>query len=470
VVTEAVQVRSLLQAAEQLSLAVANRLPALLPCAPSPAARAEQDSCASAFIARFARRAFRRPLAPVEADRLLALYRAERDGEAAEGFEEAIGDLITAILQAPEFLYHREQGLTAPVRDGALVRLNDHELASRLSYLFWGSMPDDELFAAADAGMLSRPEQRVAQARRLLADPRARLAIEDFHRQWLEVDRLDESAKDPLLFPFYSPEVARSMIAENGAFATHLLLGPDATGKLGDLLQASATFIDANLAKVYGVAAPASPGLQPVKLDPTRRAGLFTQPSFLSATSDDQESHPTHRGAAVMRRVLCLELSPPDSIIIPPLPERPTAGLTTRERYETLDADQCAASCHGVMDPLGYAFENYDAIGAYRTLDNNKPVNARASVALPSGQRLEYDDAIALMAKLAKLDEVRECMGTQWLRYFLGRREVTGEAPSVRALAGVLHDSGDDLRALLVALTRTRTFTHRAPFTGEVMP
>jgi hypothetical protein len=465
-ITVSEDVRTFLLTGEQLAQMVTAKLESLVPCAPLPSERAAQDTCADQFITGFGGRAFRRPLAASEREKLRALYDQQRKGEGQATFAEAIGDLVTAMLEAPQFLYRWELGPSGPRRDGSLVLFDDFELASRLSYLFWASMPDDELFAEAAAGRLSSTASLVKQARRLLADPRAREAVKDFHAQWLELDWLEQVSKDSSYVAF-TPELVRSMRAENEAFVTDLFFGTGAKGQLETLLTSPSTFVDAGLAKLYGVDPPATAGLQPVALDGKQRAGVFTQAAFLTSKADPEDGNPVKRGMALFQRLLCLELRPPDNLIIPPLPE-PTPGTTTRERFEMLDNNPCATACHSMIDPLGLSFENYDAIGAYRTIEQGKPVDAHGSVKLSSGDDFSFTNAVDLMGKLATNDHVRECMSTQWLRYFLRRHEISSEEPSLTALVDVFRKKGFDMRELMVAMTRTRTFTHRSPSPGEV--
>jgi hypothetical protein len=175
------------------------------------------------------------------------------------------------------------------------------------------------------------------------------------------------------------------------------------------------------------------------------------------------------RGDTILRRLLCLELHEPPDIQIPPLPE-PAPGLTTRKRFESHGRQPCAAACHSLIDPLGYAFENYDGTGAYRTIDSGEPVDATGSITLDAGVTITFKNAVDLMGTLAHHDRVRQCLTTQWLRYLLHRREVEGEAPSQQALLEAFRASGDDLRELMVALTRSRAFTHRTLSPGEAAP
>lgn len=449
---------------EAIGATAAQRVATLLPCTPIPTTDAEQEACAVKFIGTFGSRAYRRPLTQKEANKLLALYRTLRGPDAADSFEEAIGDLVTAMVNAPELLYHREQGPSPPIKDGRLVRFGSYEIASRLSYLFWASMPDQQLFDAARDEQLTS-DRIVQQARRLFEDPRTREGVEDFHWQWLEGDGLDQMVKDPALGDF-SPALVRSMGDESRAFAASLFFGPQADGKLETLLAGTASFADAGLAKIYGLPAPMGTGLQPVTLDANQRAGIFTRAAFLARKAEASDSNPVMRGDAILRRMLCIELGIPPDVVIPPVSE-PRPGVTTRERFESVDQQLCGRACHGLIDPLGFALENYNAIGAYRTMDQGKAIDASGAIQNVFASDLVFKNAIELMPQLAKSEEARDCLPTQWLRYFLRRREVSSERPTQRALARMFRERGGDMRYLLVGLVRSRVFTHRPLMIGE---
>jgi hypothetical protein len=459
--------RDFMGAAARVVEAIAPRLGTLLPCSPIPAAAADQDACATRFITQFGRRAFRRPLTEREAGLLHTLYTKQRSPEVSASFEDAMGALVGAMIQAPQFLYHWELGPNAPIKDGNLIRFGAHELASRLSYFFWASMPDEALFAAADANQLANPDQIARQAQRLLADDRARQGLTNFYLQWLEIGPLTQAAKDDTLKDF-SPTVAQAMMDETRDFVGSVFTGAKGTGTLETLFTSRSTVVDASLAKIYGVTVSGT-GPQPATLNPAQRAGIFTQLAFLTAKADAGDSHPVKRGDAVLRRAFCVELQAPANLMIPPVDDPVPGGATTRQRFAKHDMSPCA-SCHVFIDPVGFAFENYDAIGAYRTTDQGKPVDATGTVKLPSGTELKFGNAIELAAQLPRLPEVQQCVASQWMRYMLGRREVDGEAPSLKVAEDVFAKSSFSLRELLVALTRTRAFTHRTLSAGKVTP
>jgi len=464
-ITGSSDARTVLTTAEELSTAALAHLSTLLPCGSVPTARADQDSCADQFVEKFGLRAFRRPLSDAELADLRGFYRAHRDPALGESFEQAIGAVITALLQTPDFLYHAEQAPEGAIRDGALVKLGPYELASRLSYLFWASMPDEALFTAAGSGKLSTPDDIGREAARLLADSKAQGGLQDFFVQWLEIGNLADLPKDPSL-TMYSPALSRAMDLETRNFISSVFFGAKADGKLETVLTSPSSVIDTGLAKLYGVSGFTSTTPKAAELDPTQRAGIFTQASFLTAMADAIDSHPVKRGAAILRRVLCIELEVPATLVVPPLPE-PQPGQTTRERFSIHSMSPCA-TCHTQIDPIGFAFEHYDAIGAFRTQDTGKTVDAKGTFELMSGE-VKFDGAVELMKNLAASSDARECMATQWLRYTLRRRELDSEDPSLKVLQGKL-SAGADMRQLMVAATKARTFTHRAIAPGEVMP
>jgi hypothetical protein len=460
-------VSKFLDSAQALAEAAAAKLATLLPCPQVPGDAAGQAACARQFIIQFGRRAFRRPLAADEVDDLLAVYTTHRGGDINQGFPEAIRSLVTAMLVSPHFLYRGERGALAPVRDGALLRFNAHEIAARLSYALWGSMPDEALFEAADAGKLATPDQIEQQARRLLADPRAADAVGDFHLQWLDVDDLAGEPPKDAVFAEHDPALVQAMLAEARSFAAAAVLkAPGAGGGLKQLLTGTTTTVAPALAKLYGAAATGS-GAQPVTLDPGQRAGIFTGAAFLSMHAAAGESNPVKRGAMVLRSLMCIEVEPPPNMEVGN-PEAPVEGVTTRERFAQ-HAEKPCASCHRLTDPIGFAFENYDAIGAWRTTDRGKPVDATGSVSV-DGAEVRFRNATELLRALAGSKEVGSCVTTQWLRYLLRRADAQGDRASLQAAEDAFHRAGDDLRELLVGLTRTPSFTHRAPSPGEVLP
>jgi hypothetical protein len=448
-------------AAEALAGAAMAKLGTLLPCNP---AMAGEPACAHQFIDSFGLRAFRRPLSGAESDNLFALYTNART-TIKLGFNDAIGVLIEAMLQAPSFLYHLEAPATAPTREGGVLLLGPYEMASRLSYFLWGSMPDGALFTAAGAGRLGTEAEVETQARRMLGDTRARETLAAFFSGWLELDDLKDKDKDPKAYPEYNDALKAAMAGETRAFVQNVVF--DGNGLWTELLGASYSFVNQALGGVYGMSGVQGGTLQRTDLRAGERAGFLTHASFLAVTGSADGSHPVRRGKAVFQKLLCGELPPPPANVPPAKPA--TAGGTTRERFVEHDTNKCASACHGMMDPIGFAFENYDGIGKYRTMDNGKPVDATGSVDLDGATRT-FANAIELGGLLAGSAEVRRCFARQWARFALVRMETEADRASLDTAAAGFGGAGATVRDLMVATAKMRSFRYRSPSPGEVLP
>jgi hypothetical protein len=444
-----------------------------LPCAAtagsSPSA---ETACLQTFLGPggFASRLYRRPLSSTpttgEVDRLTALYQAVRAaGPASMDISGAVGVVIQAMLQTPEFLYHWEIDPGPATREGTLLKLGNYEIANRLSYLLWGSMPDATLFASAAAGELGDLGGVEAQVRRMLKDPKAADTFADFFTDWLDLDVPPTEPKDPAVYPQYNEALAEAAREEVGSFVNAILV--DGSGRFDDILTGTSSFANRDLATLYGIPGVAGSAFAPVSLDPAQRSGLLTTAAFLSSTGDPGGSNPPRRGNALYQRLLCQQLPeaiPPMSAVDPPTP----GGGTTRQRFDQYGTMACATACHAQIDPLGFAFENYDGIGAYRTTDNGAPVDASITVTL-DGRAQVVADARGLLAVMATSDQVQTCFARQWLRYGLGRMDNAHDASSLDAAAGAFKNSMRDIRELIVAIATSRTFRYRTPGTGEMV-
>jgi hypothetical protein len=452
------EARALIEVTDSLAGSAVQRLPALLPCGAVPPARPEQERCARQFIEGFGKRAFRRPLAPDESQAFADLFGQRLD--AGDDFPGAIKVLVSAFLLSPRFLYRWEATPATVLVEGGLVRYNSYEMASRLSYLIWASMPDDRALALADQQGLATGPAIEAEARRMLADRKAAGGIADFFVQWLGLNDLPRSTKDPTLG--FSAQLARSMVDETARFASDLVL--DGDGTLAALFQSTSSSADAALAPLYG-SAPATAG--PVALDATQRAGLFTRAGFLARYADESESRPFERGRRIADRALCVPLAPgpPEMPALAPL----IAGVSNRQRYAEHSKNPCTAGCHALMDPLGFAFENYDAVGRYRRTDNGVAVDATGTATL-DGVARDFKNALELSTLLAGSRQVSECLARQWLRYALRRVEGPGDAASLAAAADSFARSSAKIPELIVAIARTRSFSRRTPSSGEALP
>jgi Protein of unknown function (DUF1592)/Protein of unknown function (DUF1588)/Protein of unknown function (DUF1595)/Protein of unknown function (DUF1585)/Protein of unknown function (DUF1587) len=463
-ITSSTDARAFTDVSEKLATSAVSRIATLLPtgCNAGSTNLTDNETCATNFIKTFGLRAYRRPLSADEVTDLVNLYKAQRT--ASLTFTEAIKGLIWGMIQSPYFLYRWELGEPG-IKDGPLVRFNSYEVASRLSYFFWASMPDQGLFDAAAKNALQNPDQIATEARRLLASPKAKDGVRDFTIQWLDIDGVPDLEKDGS-FTNYTPEVGKAMVNESATFASELILGAQATGKLDTLYTSTSSYIDAKLAKLYGVTGVTGDTLKQTTLNPAQRAGILTQGAWLSAHADGDFPHIVKRGVFVLNHVLCRDIPPPVGLEVPPLPERKSTE-TNREHFAIHGMNPCAA-CHVMIDPMGFAFEIYDAVGGYRTTELNKPIDASGQIQLTSGL-IKFKDAVDLTKQMSTTPEIRQCMTKHWLRYMLRRTEVSEEAGSLQLVNDAFAKGNFDIRELMVAVTKTRAFTHRKPFEGEAL-
>jgi len=412
-------------------------------------------TCAVQFINDFGLKAYRRPLDQAEKDKYLALFSlGSTNGGASNGFQL----VLEAMLQSPFFLYHADLGAQAAPSE-APVLLNGYELASRLSYFLWDSMPDQELFQAAAGEKLQDTAVLSAQVDRMLKDSRASKAIPSFHLQWLGIDDMSEVIKDTKLFPQFNGALVDAMQAETASFTDHVVRTGD--GLLSTLLTAPYSYLDGPLFDVYGVTQPSAfkAGDQ-VALNPKERGGLLTQAAFLTTKSHRDQTSPVHRGILIRENLLCQPIAaPPPNVNATPPPV--VASTTTRQRFAAHESDAVCGACHKMMDPIGLGLENYDPIGAFRTQDGMSAVD-------PSGEIVEanadvsgkFVGAIELAGKLAKSRQVSDCLATQWLRYSLGRMETVDDACTVQAIHDGFAASGGNVRELLKTIVLGDAFRH----------
>lgn len=417
-----------------------------------PAAIGE-DACAKEFIASFGKRAFRRPLESSEIDSLFALYQA---GRAAADFREGIRMVIEAALQSPEFLY-RVEIAALPGPDQGVVRLSDWEMASRLSYFLWGTMPDDMLFEAAQKGELRTKAQVAAQAGRMLNDTRSHESVRDFHRQWLDYERIANVGKDLALFPTWSPALRDLMREETARFVDSVIF--DEGGDLGALLTASHTFVNPELATFYGVPVPQSGDFERVDLDPSQRAGLLTMGSLLTINAHSNQTSPVHRGKLVREVFLCDVMPPPPANVMITVPA-PDPNSTARDRFAQHSADPACKGCHVLMDPIGFGFENYDGVGKWRTEEAGKPIDA-TGILTQSDIDGEFDGVVELAHKLTGSEKAQTCYTKQWFRYAYGRGETQQDDCTMEAINAEFQSSGANIKQLLLNLTQTDAFMYR---------
>ncbi|HEY3498661.1 MAG TPA: DUF1592 domain-containing protein [Polyangiaceae bacterium] len=413
------------------------RLSAFAGCDPTADA-----ACIEPFVRAFGRRVYRRALGEEEVSPLLALYSATAEPAARDG----VSAVITAFFQAPQFLYRLEPA--AGEAFGAA-------LASRLSFLIVGAAPDEALLLAAERGELEREEGLLAEADRLLASPRAVEAFSRFVTEWWNVDDLTSLEKDRALFRTWTPDVPAAFAEETRRF---LEAAWNEGPTLETFLTAPYTFADAKLAGFYGVDAPRGDGYGRIALDPERASGLLTQGSFLASHAKANQTSPVHRGKFVRERLFCTPPDPPpdDVVVRPPVVD---PQFSTRERFAAHVAEPRCAGCHVQMDPIGFAFEHYDAAGRYRETDAGKPVDASGELTGTDMDAL-LDGVPSLAARLAGSEEVRNCVAKQWFRYAFGRKESSsgGDACTLETLSRALAANDGDLRAAIRATVTAELF------------
>jgi hypothetical protein len=448
--------RLYLDAAEALAEAATTpeALPGLLPCAP---ARGAEAACAEQFIHAFGRRAFRRPLATEVVAALKALYAT---GAGRGGFAGGVRLVVQAILAAPDLVYHVEVKPAQPA--GRLVPLDGFEVASRLSYFLWDSMPDEALRAAAEAGRLGTPAEVRAQAERMLGDGRARDALARLAIEWMGIDGVENLTRDPRLFPAFGPAVPAALRAETIDFVDHVVRRGD--GLLSTLVTATFSLPGDPLLRIYGATKPLGYRAgTPLPLPAAERAGLLTHASVLAATAHADQTSPVKRGMLLLTNLLCHEMTFPEGLDVPALPD-PDPKKTTRERFVQHTTAPACAVCHVVIDPLGFAFERYDPIGAYRQREGSKTIDDTGAIAV-GDPALDgpVAGAVALAGKLAASSKLRSCVVRQVQRFALARHESAADGCAFVGLQDAFARAGFNVRELLLAATTADTFRLRPP-------
>ncbi|MDP2341067.1 MAG: DUF1592 domain-containing protein [Deltaproteobacteria bacterium] len=446
--------------AAAVAAAVVLRKADVLPRLPGSTAD-DQRAVGHELIASLGARAMRRPLEPRE----LGAYSLFFDSAlAADNFDVALELTITALLQAPSFLYRVELGGDAV--DDERTAIPSYEMASRLSYLLWSSMPDQELFDAAEAGVLDDPDELEAQARRMLDDPRATDAVVSFHRQWLDFDDVLAASRDAATYPAWDEELKQSIRTESDRMIEESVFG-GGDAKLRTLLTTTTTRVNRPLAALYGVAAPAT-DWDLVQLPGEQRAGLITQAGFLASRSHAVFPSPVLRGVYVLDRFLCQTPPPPEPSIdvTPPVADENAPPTTNRDRYTQHTFNPVCQGCHAGIDGIGMGLEGYDAIGRFRTTDNGFPVDDSGTLEA-TGAGGSYNGGPALAAMLAESDLVTECVARQWLTYTRGRAEDDVDWPAITAATAQFQAADGDIRELLVSIVKSSSFRF---LPGQVTP
>ncbi|HXK20633.1 MAG TPA: DUF1592 domain-containing protein [Polyangiaceae bacterium] len=431
----------------------------LAPC-DAAAITAGGADCAAKFIDAIAPKAFRRP---VDADSRAGLVALFAGVSGQFGYQAGIRALIEELLQSPYFLYHLE--LEEQAKGVGAVKVSGYSMASRLSYLIWGTMPDDALFSKAAAGMLTTPEQIEAEAGRLLADPRAHTGLFNFYEQWLRADRLPP-VKGGKYQSAYDDAMRASIMASFDAQVDASLWQPQ--NGVGVLLTATQAFVNAQTAALFGVTGVTGAALQVVNVNPAERVGILSHPAIMGALATEDGTHPIKRGVFVWDQMLCQDLPnpPPDVPVFPGVP----ADASVRQAFETFTSAPKCQACHSRINPVGFLFENYDTLGAYTKVDDNgQAVNAAGTIVGATGTMGESDAAINvatatavdLSKNMAGSAAVAQCLVKQLYRYTVKRHETDGDAATINTLAGAFAGTAQNMPGLLVGLTKSDAFLNR---------
>jgi Protein of unknown function (DUF1592)/Protein of unknown function (DUF1588)/Protein of unknown function (DUF1595)/Protein of unknown function (DUF1587)/Protein of unknown function (DUF1585) len=430
--------------------AVVNNFSTLVTCDPTAIG---EDACATQFITQFGARAFRRPLTASEVTTIKGVYTT---GRANGAFSDGIELAIEALIQSPPFLYRIEVG-TPVAGTPTVAQVSPYEMASRLSYFLIGTMPDAALFDAAAAGKLTEPADIEAQVDRLLQLPQAHNAVAEFHDEWLGISDLAGVTKDATLYPQWNTTIDAEQRQEAATFVDQTFWND---GHLETLLTAPYSYLNKDLATFYGVSGPTDTSFVKTDFPAGQRAGILTQGALLGVLAKANQTSPVLRGKFVREMLLCQQLSPPPpNVVITPPDIAP--NTTTRQRYTEHSANPTCATCHQLMDQIGFGFENFDPVGNYRTTDQNLPVDASGNL-VQTDVDGSFTGAVALAAKLAQSPEVRQCIVKQWFRYANGRAETDADQCTLNTLNQDFENDMHDMRDLRVKISTSDAFRFRS--------
>jgi len=417
-----------------------------------PESAADEEPCAEEVLSRLMRLAYRRPVDAADLERPMAFF---REGRAEGGFERGIERALAAVLVSPRFLLRVERE-PADLASGEPYHLDDLSLATRLAFFLWSSLPDEELLALAERGELSAPGTLEAQVERMLADPRSDALVENFADQWLHLRNLDGVQPDGRAFPGFDDNLRRAFRRETELHFA-VLLREDRP--LGELLQADHTWLNERLAHHYGIPGVRGSHFRRVELGPdSRRGGLLRHGSVLAVTSYANRTSPVIRGHWVLENILGTPPPPPPPDIPALEDDVVSADLPIRERLARHNADPACSSCHDLMDPVGFAFENYDAVGRWREHEKHVAVDARGG--LPDGSEFVGLEGLE-SALLERSDLFARTFAEKLLTYALGRGVEPADTPAIRKILRNAADSGYRPSKIIEGIVRSVPFTMR---------
>lgn len=437
---------------------VMSQLKTMAPCTPKD----EDDrACVGSIVKWFGSRAFRRQLGATEHASLMKSFDTAR---ASASLSNSLKETLQVTLLSPGFHYHWERGDEAPVVKNGLVVLTGFEVASRLSYFLWQTMPDDELLAAAQAGQLTNAAAVGAQVKRMLMDPKASQGIRGFVTAWLPLRGL---RSDDTSLGDHATRV--SMKESLLKFVDDLIVG-EGDGLFQTLMAGDYAFVDGEVSKLLGMTNVETTGtMQRKPFVDAARAGLFTQPAFLAATADTTLATIIHRGRFVYERLgSCAAVPPPTGAIPPPPPKPPNASV--REHMSAHANEGVCRGCHQFMDPMGFAFDNFDTMGRARSTDDyGKPTDTSGQMPLNDEVMIQFEDAADLMRQLGKQDPALRCFARQLFGYALRLpNDDANERAIVDVEDGFVADNGN-IKQLMARLATANAFYVRQPAEGEVL-
>jgi hypothetical protein len=440
------QYRSAAEQLAQQAVQDAAVLGRIVPC------QAGAEGCAGEFIDSFGERAFRRPLSSEESARFQALFDLGSTlGDIGNAFEDGVQLVVEAMLQSPQFLYRAEVSSGAVV-DGRAA-LDDWEIASRLSYFIFDSMPDAELFARARDGELHTPEQVGTEVARLLDDPRAASKFASFHEQVWQVGRYAKIAPDASTYPGMPDDLVDRLRASSNRFFESVVQDD---GGLREMLTAPYAFVDSELASIYDVDVSGN-SLTRVDFEGGERKGFMMQAGFLASNAYSRKTDPIHRGLFVLRDMLCrLIPDPPPGAQMTPPPETDEPIETTREEISLLTGQLYCPTCHSQINEPGFSFEGFDAVGQVREQENGVDVDTTGSITL-DGSPVEFSGAGELVEALADSQEAQNCYTSRWLEFAYGRTLTERDD----ALRTRLADEPRSVRDIVQTLTSSPDFLSR---------
>jgi len=413
----------------------------------------DEESCAKKILTTLARRAYRRPVADADVEPLLRFYSKGRsEGTFEQGIQAALGRLLVS----PQFLFRLERD-PANLGPGGLFRISDLELASRLSFFIWSSIPDDQLLDVAARGRLKDPKILEEQVRRMLADSRATALVVNFGGQWLFLRNMRAVDPDANAFPDFDENLRDAFRRETELFLESQMREDR---PIAELLTANYTFANERLARFYGIRNVYGPHFRRVQTDP-RRAGLLGHGSILTVTSYATRTSPVLRGKYLLDNILGAPPPPPPPNV-PPLPEtsaREHPEVSMRELMQAHRQNAVCATCHQRMDPLGFALENFDAIGKWRTTEGHAPIDA--SGVLPDGTRFGSPDEFR-KALMAHRDEFVRTFTEKLLTYALGRAVAYYDMPALRTIVREAAPGDYRWSSLVLGIVNSRPFQMRA--------